>query len=276
MLRARGGDPRLLGGQRMLEILKRIWPWVLIALACLWLVYTAALSSSFQTCVSEKYLQQSNHQSEKKSPDFVSRAFVVSRVNTDCLGTFLYESREAVTAVATAFIALFTLTLWLTSRTQLRHAHRVERAYISCGGAGVVVPQVSTTPTGHPIQRFRATGDFQVQINNHGKTPGETFRFAIEFRDLDAALPSEPVYSNFTHHHNWIGPGTQSRSIFTVAPPANLRNPMIVYGRVWFRDIFSRTEHWSSFFQNFNRETGDSQSIPPPSRAYTDWDHDDR
>jgi hypothetical protein len=181
-----------------------------------------------------------------------------------------------ITALATGAIAWFTAIIWAINRKQLEHAHRVERAYISCGGYGEFVSQIITGPMGHPIQGRRVTGAFQVQVNNHGKTPGETFRFAIEFRDADATLPAEPVYSNFTHHHNWIGPGTQSRSIFTVAPPTNLRNPMIVYGRVWFRDIFSRTEHWSSFFQNFNRETGDSQSIQPPSRAYTDWDHDDR
>jgi hypothetical protein len=122
----------------------------------------------------------------------------------------------------------------------------------------------------------RSTGpESPSLVNNHGKTPGETFRFAIEFCNAEAALPEKPDYKNLIDHHNWIGPGTQSRSLFSVTPPANLRNPMIVYGRVWFRDIFSRTEHWSSFFQNFDRETGESVSIRPPSRAYTDWDHDD-
>jgi hypothetical protein len=264
------------GDNRMLEMLRRTWPWALIALACLWLSYTAAFSLSFQTCVGEKYGHQTEQQSEKGSPVFAGRFLNSARIHTDCFGTFLFEGRDAVTAVATAFIALFTLTLWLTNRNQLRHAHRVERAYISCGGAGEVRPQIITTPTGHPIQRAQVTGAFQVQVNNHGKTPGETFRFAIEFCNADAVLPEEPVYSNFIHHHNWIGPGTQSRSLFPVSPPANLRNPMIVYGRVWFQDIFSRTEHWSSFFQSFNRETGDSQSIPPRSCAYTDWDHDGR
>jgi hypothetical protein len=259
----------------MLGVIKRTWRWALIALACLWLVYTAVSSSSFQMCVGERYGHIANQQSEKGSPEFSNHPLGIGKINTSCLGIFLYESRDAVTAVATAFIALFTLTLWLTSRNQLRHAHRVERAYISCGGFGEFVPQIITGTMGHPIQGRRFTGAFQVQVNNHGKTPGETFRFAIEFRNADAVFPAEPIYSNFIHHHNWIGPGTQSRSLFPVEPPANLRNPMIVYGRVWFRDIFSQTEHWSSFFQSFNRETGDSHSIPPPARAYTDWDHND-
>jgi hypothetical protein len=180
-----------------------------------------------------------------------------------------------ITALATGAIAWFTAIIWTINKKQLQHAHRVERAYISCGGFGEFVSQVLTGPMGHPIQGRRFTGSFQVQVNNHGKTPGETFRFAIEFRDLGAVLPTEPVYSNFIYHHNWIGPGTQSRPLFPVPPPAGLRNPMIVYGRVWFRDIFSETEHSSGFYQDFNRETGDSQAILPPSRAYTDWDHDD-
>jgi hypothetical protein len=181
-----------------------------------------------------------------------------------------------VTALATTAIAWFTLTIRDINRSELEHSHRVERAYISCGGFGEFVSNIITTSTGHPIQGRGFTGAFQVHVNNHGKTPGETFRFAIEFRDANAILPTEPVYGNFIRHHNWIGPGTQSRPLFSVPPPENLRNPMVVYGRVWYRDIFSKTEHWSSFFQSFDGETGESQSIAPPSRAYTDWDHDDR
>jgi hypothetical protein len=180
-----------------------------------------------------------------------------------------------ITAAATGVIAWFTATIWQVNRNQLSHAHRVERAYISCGGYGEFATHIITSPTGHPIPGRHFTGDFQVHVNNHGKTTVEIFRFAIEFRDENDIFPTEPVYTNFIPHHNWIGPGTQSRPLFPVALPANLRNPIIVYGRVWFRDIFSQTEHWSSFFQSFDRDTGASDSIPPPFRSYTDWDHDD-
>jgi hypothetical protein len=49
-----------------------------------------------------------------------------------------------------------------------------------------------------------------------------------------------------------------------------LADQMVVYGRVYYRDIFN-AEHSSGFFQNFNRRTGDSQSIVPPSDAYLKW-----
>ncbi len=176
-----------------------------------------------------------------------------------------------VTALGTVAIAYFTLTIRNINKSQLSHANRVERAYISGGGFGERTAQIVTTPTGHPVQRLQVTGAFQVQINNHGKTTGEVFRVAIEFRNADATLPEEPIYENFIPHHNWIGPGTQSRPLFAIPPPAEMRNPMIVYGRFYYRDIFSPTEHSSGFFQDFNRETGDSRSIVPPSRRYTEW-----
>ena len=38
---------------------------------------------------------------------------------SECLGTFLNDNREAITAVATAVIAIFTLTLWWATRLGL-------------------------------------------------------------------------------------------------------------------------------------------------------------
>src|SRR5262249_8624947 len=53
---------------------------------------------------------------------------VAARVNTECLFSFLYDNRDAVTAVATAFIAFFTFTLWWATWSLLRHGREVERA----------------------------------------------------------------------------------------------------------------------------------------------------
>jgi hypothetical protein len=158
------------------------------------------------------------------------------------------------------------------------------RAYISGGG----VPEVRITDLGHQtIEGVMGgsmtkhlgfarvpTGSFQVHVNNHGRTPGEMIEVAIQFCNADA-VPAEPIYDNRIPHHNWIGPGTQSRPILSVPIPTEYSDP-IVYGRFFYHDIFSDKVRWSGFFQNINRETGESQSIPPPSRAYTDWDQDER
>jgi len=265
--------------RNMLRLLQDIGALVVAVLVVLALfVWIASLSSAYQSCENQEAQQQAAEQIKEHQ----GAIHVVGAIYR-CTGQFVDANHGPITGVATILIAAFTATIWLINRTQLRHTQRIERAYISCGGFGEFLPEIITDangqpvigPNGQPAHRLRFTGAFHVAVNNHGKTPGETFRFAIEFRDAGAVLPEEPEYRNFIHHHNWIGPGTQSRGLFPVTPPPNLRNPMIVYGRVFFRDVFSRTEHWSGFYQDFDRNTGMSQSIPPPSRAYTDWDHDD-
>jgi hypothetical protein len=154
---------------------------------------------------------------------------------------------------------------------QIAHSHQVERAYISCGGWGKPVRVQQPDGTISNVM----TGQFEVQINNHGKTPGQIRRIAIEFCKAGAA-PSVPVYelpeyNQFIAHDNWIGPGTQSRDLFPRKPSPDLPDQMIVYGRVYYRDIFSDDEHSSGFFQDFDRQTGDSESIVPPSDVYLKW-----
>src|SRR6516165_5708632 len=46
-----------------------------------------------------------------------------------------------ITAIATAFIAYFTKTIWDINRNQLQHGRQVERAYISAGGFRRFLPQ---------------------------------------------------------------------------------------------------------------------------------------
>ena len=178
-----------------------------------------------------------------------------------------------ITALATGVVAWFTATIWITNRRQLSHAHQVERAYISGGGVPEMRAEgraMGSLKTGKVVHIPVPTGRFTIHINNQGKTPGEIFQIAIEFCTADA-VPAEPIYTNRIHHQNWIGPGTQSRALFSVPIPADLADP-IVYGRFFYRDIFSETVHSSGFFQDIDRRTGQSQSAAPPSRAYTEWD----
>jgi hypothetical protein len=71
-----------------------------------------------------------------------------ARAKTDCFFILLYDSRDAVTAIATAFIALFTLTLtlstrrlWVTTNTaaekQEESIRILQRAYISTEPFGI-------------------------------------------------------------------------------------------------------------------------------------------
>jgi hypothetical protein len=189
------------------------------------------------------------------------------------VGHVIKANDAVITALATAAIAIFTWTIWRVNRNELAHSHQVERAYISGGGAPEMRAEgrpMGSLTTGKIIHIPVPTGRFTVHINNQGKTAGEIFEIAVEFCNA-GAVPAKPVYNNRIHHHNWIGPGTQSRSLFSVPIPTDLTN-LIVYGRFYYRDIFSDTMHSSGFIQDIDLRAGQSQSVAPPSRAYTEWD----
>jgi hypothetical protein len=55
-------------------------------------------------------------------------AFFVIAVALVALWLVAEKHEDAVTAFATVFIAFFTWTIWLTNKSQLDHAQKVERA----------------------------------------------------------------------------------------------------------------------------------------------------
>jgi hypothetical protein len=86
--------------------------WLLVAVVCLWLLYVAWGSTSFQKCIAEKQSEQPQQASEKYTPK-IFRVFVVNaRIETNCFFRFSYDRRDAIAAIAAAFVALFTFTLW--------------------------------------------------------------------------------------------------------------------------------------------------------------------
>jgi hypothetical protein len=140
--------------------------WVaLLAIVLAWFGYTIHQSVFFQECIANKQHQQTQEEAEKGLPEFARQKVVSARINTECVFSFLYDSRDAVTAVATAFIALFTFTLWWATWSLLKHGREVERAYVSGGG-----PLVSNNPN---ILAFT--------VDNYGKTPAIMLEYAVEF-----------------------------------------------------------------------------------------------
>jgi hypothetical protein len=192
-----------------------------------------------------------------------------ARMSVDWIG-----ADEHVTAISTAFIAIFTATIWGINRAQLRHSHQVERAYIS--GGGVPQTEVITTQSSFgssvpgglrfivpPVRRL--TGNFDLHVNNYGKTPGELLRYGIGFSDT-GALPQHPIYT-WNFFRDWIAPGVGSRTLVSIPIPQGLSDPA-VYGRFLYRDIFGKCH--SSGFTLRLRSDGLSESISSPSREYTD------
>jgi hypothetical protein len=111
----------------------------------------------------------------------------------------------------------------------------------------------------------KSTGQFELHINNHGKTPGELTEIGIGFCEA-MAVPEKPDYTRL-YFQDWIGPGTQSRPIHRIAIPATLSYPAI-YGRFYYRDIFG-DRHSSGFILAID-QTGSLPVLAP--REYTDSD----
>jgi hypothetical protein len=122
----------------MLIVAKKYAWLALLAVVSAWFLYVADASTSFQTCSADKENKQTEQSAEKNFPE-VLRPFIVSaRIKTDCIFVFLYDSRDALTAIATVFIALFTYTLYRATTEQAsltREAlETTERAFVFLDG----------------------------------------------------------------------------------------------------------------------------------------------
>jgi hypothetical protein len=106
-------------------------------------------------------------------------AVVLALVFREHLGP-IYEVVEdhdpAITALSTAVIAAFTFTIWLTSGSQLRHARKVERAYVNAGFGGY------------------DDGQLYANVNNYGKTPALIENISLNVLPHNG-LPRRPTYS---------------------------------------------------------------------------------
>jgi hypothetical protein len=211
----------------------------------------------FRECRASK--QQTNQQTDKRFPDFARPYVLRSRVNTECFFSFLEHNRDAMTAVATAFIAFFTFTLWWATWSLLRHGREVERAYVSGGGPLF----------GEDLNRLAFT------VDNYGKTPAIMSEYAVEFCPLNA-IPPVPAYNapNYQRRtfRDRIRPGETGRIIAGIPIPADIPRPLLAYGRYWFLDIWKK-RHTAGFVLVIEANNTHAH-IPPAVRipeAYTDW-----
>jgi hypothetical protein len=129
---------------------------------------------------------------------------------------------------------------------------------VSGGGCKQVIQRVSrsaavnTQPNASIFQQpdgtfiiVEATGDFELHINNHGKTPARLHHAQVGFCDAaspPAIPPDEIIFPQFDN----IGPGTQSRLLRLIPIPQGRFTRTAVFGRFYWDDIWGR--HWSSGF----------------------------
>jgi hypothetical protein len=142
-----------------------------------------------------------------------------------------------------------------------RRDKTLERAYMSGGG---VPERQRVMGVNGVVGLGDTTGRFEFHLNNHGKTPGELMKIAIEFCDA-SNISDFPTYHP-EPFHDWIGPNTQSRPMKWKEIPKGMT---AVYGRVYYRDIF-KLDHSSGFIQSLERDGG-TRPLHAPD-AYTAYD----
>jgi hypothetical protein len=182
---------------------------------------------------------------------------------------------DAVIAAFTLLLASFTGFLWKATAGLLKHTPQIERAYISGGGVPLtqVVEYTASIVSSSPgrgagimhTPTRRPTDQFELHINNHGKTPGELTEIGIGFCEA-MEIPEKPDYTRH-YFQDWIGPGTQSRPIHRIAIPAILSYPAI-YGRFYYRDIFGNS-HSAGFILAID-QTGSLPVLAPQEYTASD------
>lgn len=238
-------------GHAVVAAFTRFWPlWLLIFLGLAGLVLIVEFSTTFISCLD-------------KGPGLLTKPLVQLESRRQCLGTFVEKNNGAITALAGVVVAIFTVTLWWSTRTQYKHMREVERAYIWGGG---------------PIVRSEdGSRSLALTVNNYGKTPGRLTEFAVGFCPRDN-IPSTPQYSVRQRHHDWIRPDPKANWLIGMFQITQ-RDPLI-FGRLWFRDVWEEPHSIGFVLVTVKDpetgEEGTSAVIPSDiaaniGRAYTEW-----
>ncbi len=256
----------------MLTWTRKWWPYAALTFAALIAVTAICTSPAYQSCKAE-YRQDAAEKQQKEGPStLIVRVIRSGWTSVKCSVESVDAIEGFLTLLATIAIAIFTLTIWRVNRSQLQHAHKVERAYVSGGGAPIMretriqrdrrglFPGNVTTTVIEPV--FEPTGEFGLTINNYGKTPGEIFEYGVGWCEA-TQIPDQPIYE-WTHHHDWAAPGVGSRPLKNIKIPTEKYSRLAIFGRFRYQDIFGNP-HSDGFIQE-----GDRPLLAP--KPYTESD----
>lgn len=90
------------------------------------------------------------------------------------IGNFLDSHSGALTAIATLFIAAFTVVLACATRRIYQHSAASERAYLNISHKTPPSFLIAT-----PLINGRNTAEIKIKFKNHGETPGRLVEFAF-------------------------------------------------------------------------------------------------
>jgi hypothetical protein len=247
------------------------------------------LTPSFQECIDKQEKTERAKEVPKNPPEFPLSSVVYARIDTVCTWRTLYRFRDAIAAVATVFIAFFTLTLWLSTKRLSAEAIRAseiarrsaDAAKDSAWAATKTVKEIRRNAT-HQLRAYLTIGILQareqgqtidVPVSNDGQTPAYEAWMHLNW---ERVAPGDILPTNFAYPDRGppiryrsritIGAGTE-RTFTHLAPVDEMRRVLdgeiglFIYGHIHYADIFFK-EHDSNFCcEYFARKGDDGKTI---------------
>jgi hypothetical protein len=263
----------------MLTTAKKYGWLALITVISAWLLYVAAASTSFQICTADKENKQTEQSSEKNSSEVLRSLIVSARVKTDCIFVFLYDSRDALTAIATVFIALFTCTLYLATTEQAIEAlETTERAFVFLDGFTIELTTAADTQLNVTLpDRYKSSTDLYItrfaifpRWKNSGNTPTVKMTIKINWRGPPGPIPPDYVYRNPPEPF-FLAPKAVEPSSLVEMPgaaalidwglqPIGVEPIVLIWGRADYEDVF-RKPHFVQWCHRLRFERHDGKTL---------------
>jgi hypothetical protein len=245
----------------------------IVLITVVFVLWTTISGESFQHCISNNAEADHSYTSSQwlvQILSFTYRANVYSR----CAWHVLYLFRDAITAIATVFIGLFTFTLWRSterlaadSGKQIAVANRSARAAemaaeaaieaVGSDRAWMVFDTLPITGATNSILNgvpFENGVIFQVEWRNRGRSPALNSECFVDIRFIDAADNVAPAFApswGAERHSYPIGPNAtiKSSSVLAIDNQINeLQNwttVAIIYSALRYRDTFTAVDRSS-------------------------------
>jgi hypothetical protein len=154
--------------------------WALMVSALVLGLWTITISSSFQLC--EKNQQAtSTQQTQKHPPEFIFTVANHAAIYWRCGLHVIYDYRDAVTAIATVFIALFTFTLWQSTsglvaaaatqskdmQAAIEASNRSAVAADKAAQAAITSNQIAVTNAEQQLRAYVTARDINLVTHRH-------------------------------------------------------------------------------------------------------------
>jgi hypothetical protein len=204
--------------------------WVLAALVVALLIWVIDSSQSFQSCVGEGQ----NYESGQALQESIAH---IVKIYRRCVGAYVVEKNPAITAIATALLAIITFGLVHVARRQIKTTEAQLRAYVF--GTAKTLNIECAKETGNPTKII-----IQYETKNWGQTPAYRIRNASFIRKMPWPLTRDfvvksPKWDN--PQHVTLAPGQgmfQDASATYETLPKDQRYYII--GLIEYFDGFSR------------------------------------